>query len=282
MMKTLAKKVYLFVYEVYVRMRDNELVDMANALTFKLILSVFPFIICIMSSVAFFNLDVSTALQNFLGEAPDSVRDILMGFIGEVTETKRVSLLSTSLLVSFFSASSGVYTFMKGINRAYNAKERRGYILQRFISLLVVIIFAALIVVSLYVYIFSDKINELVFGSEIHLPVIVINLRSYIITYCLTFIMIMAIYMLSVVERPKIRQLVPGAIFTMVAWLGISKCFNIYINNFSRYSAIYGSIGAVFVFALWLNLLSYVLLIGGQINAICYDRKWIEEVLVCE
>lgn len=281
-MKGLFVKTAIFIREVYVRMRDNELVDMANALTFKLILSVFPFIICIISSVAFFNLDINRVISSFLSDVPDSVRDILMGFITEVTDTKRVSLLSTSLLVSLFSSSSGIYTFMKGINRAYNAQERRGYIAQRCISLLVVILFTALIVLSLYVYIFSDRINELVFGSEPHLPVIVINLRSYIITYCLTFIMIVAIYMLSVVERPKIRQLVPGAVFTMAAWLGISKCFNIYINNFSRYSAVYGSIGAVFVFALWLNLLSYVLLIGGQINAICFDRRWIREVLIGE
>jgi membrane protein len=59
----------------------------------------------------------------------------------------------------------------------------------------------------------------------------------------------------------------------MGLWLVVSKCFNIYINNFARYSAVYGSIGAIFVFALWLNFLSYALLIGGQINAIFYDKR---------
>jgi membrane protein len=59
----------------------------------------------------------------------------------------------------------------------------------------------------------------------------------------------------------------------MGLWLVVSKCFNIYINNFSRYSAVYGSIGAIFVFALWINFLSYALLIGGQINAVIYDKR---------
>jgi membrane protein len=84
--------------------------------------------------------------------------------------------------------------------------------------------------------------------------------------------MIILIYLLAVEKKIGIRRLIPGALFTMGLWLVVSKCFNIYVNNFSRYSAVYGSIGAIFVFALWINFLSYALLIGGQINAVIYDK----------
>lgn len=275
-------RLIIFIHEVYIRMRNNELIDMANALSFKLILSIFPFIIFILSSVAVFNLDVSSIVVSLTDDVPETVRQMLSYFINETFDTKHVSLFSSSLFLTLFSASSGLYTLMKGLNRAYDASERRGYIVQRFISLLLVIIFTLLIILSLYVCIFSDKINELIFGQNTGLPLMVINLRSYLITAALIFVMIVIMYMLALVDRPNVKQLIPGTVFTMAAWLTLSKLFNIYVNNFSRYSNIYGSIGALFIFALWLNLLSYVILIGGQINAILIDRQWIKEVLLDE
>lgn len=275
-------RLIIFIHEVYIRMRNNELIDMANALSFKLILSIFPFIIFILSSVAVFNLDVSNIVVSLTDDVPETVRQMLRFFINETFDTKHVSLFSSSLFLTLFSASSGLYTLMKGLNRAYDASERRGYIVQRFISLLLVIIFTLLIILSLYVCIFSDKINELIFGQNTGLPLMVINLRSYLITAALIFVMIVIMYMLALVDRPNVKQLIPGTVFTMAAWLTLSKLFNIYVNNFSRYSNIYGSIGALFIFALWLNLLSYVILIGGQINAILIDRQWIKEVLLDE
>ena len=275
-------RLVIFIREVYIRMRDNELIDMANALSFKLILSIFPFIILILASVAVFNLDVSNIVVSLTDDVPETVRELLRHFIDETFDIKHVSLFSSSLFLTLFSASSGLYTLMKGLNRAYSTSERRGYIVQRFISLLLVVVFTVLIILSLYVCIFSDKINELIFGQSTGLPLMVINLRSYLVTAALIFAMIVLMYMLALVDRPRIKQLIPGTIFTMAAWLTLSKLFNIYVNNFSRYSNVYGSIGALFIFALWLNLLSYVILIGGQINAILIDRQWIKEVLLDE
>jgi membrane protein len=274
MVKRFFIKTAIFTREVYLRIRENDLVDMANALSFKLILSIFPFIIFIMSSAAFFKLDLSGVIPAISSDIPIYVQQILSGFVSEVVETRHLSLLSSSLLVMLFSASSGVYTLTKGLNRAYNTGDKRGYILQRFISLLLVVILTALIIVSLYVYIFSDRINEFMLENNVEIPMAVVNMRSYVITAALTFVMIILIYMLAVAVHTSVKQLVPGTLFTMGAWMIISKVFNMYVNNFSRYSTIYGSIGAMFVFALWLNLLSYVLLIGGQINALIYDSRW--------
>ncbi|MDO5389026.1 MAG: YhjD/YihY/BrkB family envelope integrity protein, partial [Clostridia bacterium] len=72
----------------------------------------------------------------------------------------------------------------------------------------------------------------------------------------------------------EIKCLLPGIMFTIISWYVVSKGFNIYINNFSRYSVIYGSIAAIFVFGIWLFLLSSLILIGSQINAVLYDKEF--------
>lgn len=65
----------------------------------------------------------------------------------------------------------------------------------------------------------------------------------------------------------------------MGSWMIISKLFNIYISHFSRYNIVYGSIGTLFVFALWINIFSYVLLLGGQINAVFCDDNYMIELI---
>jgi membrane protein len=261
-----------FIRAVYNGIVNNDLVDMANALSFKLILSIFPFIIFLMSLIAFLEVDVSGYLAAFTDNVPGEVGDIINTFIDEVVNTKRVSLLSSSLLVAMVSASSGFFTLMKGLNRAYDVTIKRNYLLRRFISLLLVIIFTSLIIISLYICMFSDILNDKLFANHPELSEVMLSVRSYAVAALLMFFMIILIYLLAVEKKIGIRRLIPGALFTMGLWLVVSKCFNIYVNNFSRYSAVYGSIGAIFVFALWINFLSYALLIGGQINAVIYDK----------
>jgi membrane protein len=261
-----------FIRAVYNGIINNDLVDMANALSFKLILSIFPFIIFLMSLIAFLEVDVSGYLVAFTNNVPSEVGDIINTFIDEVVNTKRVTLLSSSLLVAMVSASSGFFTLMKGLNRAYDVTIKRNYLFRRFISLLLVIIFTALIITSLYICMFSDILNDKLFANHPELSEVMLSVRSYAVAALLMFFMIILIYLLAVEKKIGIRRLIPGALFTMGLWLVVSKCFNIYVNNFSRYSAVYGSIGAIFVFALWINFLSYALLIGGQINAVIYDK----------
>lgn len=268
---------FKFLKEVCDRIIDYDLLEMANALTFKLILSIFPFIIFLMSCVGYLELDISGYVASIQPDVPQAVSSMIGSFVKEVIDTKHASLLSSSLLLTMFSASSGLYTLMKGLNRAYGVRDKRNYIIQRLISLMLVAIFTLLIIISLYAFIFSDKITAAALEYDIKLPTVSESARSYVITLMLLFVMIILMYMLALVVRPKIRQLIPGTAFTVIGWVALSKIFNIYVNNFSKYSTIYGSIGAIFVFGLWLNLISYVLLIGGQINAVIYDKKRQEE-----
>ena len=68
-------------------------------------------------------------------------------------------------------------------------------------------------------------------------------------------------------KKTSVKSLVPGTAFTVGLWIAISWLFNIYIDNFSNYSALYGSIAAVIIFMLWLNIMCIVLLLGSEINA---------------
>lgn len=271
-------KLFIFVKEVVKRVKRNDLISMANALTFKLLISIFPFIIFLMTLIAFFNIDITNLTAEVTHDVPIQVQSIFKTFLTEVFLTKRIDILSVSLLVYIFTASSGFHSFIKGLNRAYGVKEKRGYIYTRVISFFLVVMFTFAIILSIYILILFDVINGFIvdysFVKEI--PGVFKSVWINIIMAAIMYITIVLVYKLGANVKISMLSVIPGALFTASAWLILSKGFNIYVDNFAQYSLVYGSIGGLFVFMFWLNLLSYVLLIGCEINAVLADKLWIE------
>ena len=75
------------------------------------------------------------------------------------------------------------------------------------------------------------------------------------------------LYILIPYRKVKFIEVFPGVIFTMVAWLTISLLFSYFVNNFTNYANIYGSISGIIILLIWLNLSCLFLLLGGEINA---------------
>ena len=64
----------------------------------------------------------------------------------------------------------------------------------------------------------------------------------------------------------KFREVWPGALFSLVAWILVSWAFSFYVDNMARYSVLYGSLGTIIVLMLWLYIVSMLLLMGPQLN----------------
>lgn len=64
----------------------------------------------------------------------------------------------------------------------------------------------------------------------------------------------------------RFREVWPGALFSLVAWILVSLGFSFYVDNMARYSVLYGSLAAIIVLMLWLYIVSMILLMGPQLN----------------
>ena len=85
-----------------------------------------------------------------------------------------------------------------------------------------------------------------------------------------------AVYSLSPASRPGWRFVLPGALLSTAAWLAYSLFFAHYVNNMGNYSVIYGSIGAIIAFLIWLNWSLTALLTGAVFNQALRESKKIE------
>lgn len=259
---------------------ENELMLMANALTYKLLIAIFPFIIFLMTLLGFFELNIESYIIDAGKSLPKPINDILITFVKEVVQTKSVSLLSTSFLITIYSASTGFNSIIQGLNRAYEQEDDRNFIIRRGTSVMLVFIFAILVNCSLFLFIFSDYIEKLIvkYTPLEFIPYFLDSIFLYIILALVLLVMVLVIYKISVAKKVFIKNILPGALITVFLWLVLSKGFNIYVNNFSKYSKIYGSIGSIFVLVIWLNIISLVLLLGGQINAILEKLKAFKDI----
>ncbi|MBQ9518672.1 MAG: YihY/virulence factor BrkB family protein [Firmicutes bacterium] len=266
---------FKFLAEVVKRVQKNDLIAYANELTFKLMLSVFPFLIFFLTVIAHLKIEYSEYIDYVLSDIPKDAAAIITAFLEETVYARHIGLMSVSLIIALYSASSGFHSLIKGINRAYGVREKRNFFFTRLISLFLMLVFMLTLTLSIYILILRDQINS----ALVHFHILRsmpkdTSLVIKVMMVVIITVVILLVYQLGANVRVKPLHILPGTLFTLGGWFLLSKIFNIYINNYARYSAVYGSIGALFVSALWLNLLCVVLLAGCQGNAVLEDRAF--------
>lgn len=269
------KKFFDFAVRFIKRFEENELIYFANALTYKLLLALFPFIIFLITLLGFFDFEIDGYIKNIIISMPEEVKEIFSVFLEEVVYTKNISLLSISLLISILSASSGFNYLIKGINKAFGIEDERSFIKTRIISVLLVFVFTFLIMASLILFIFCDAIESFLIDFTNLTDILnrIFGMTGYFINVVVLFVILIVIFKISVCGKISFRQLVPGTLVVVGGWLLMSKIFNIYVNNFSKVSVVYGGLGSIFILLVWLNILSMLILVGSQINAVIIEKN---------
>ncbi len=247
--------------QIFLKCKNDNINTVSNQLTYKILLSLFPFVIFLMTLIAYFNLDINILLMKVSNMIPIQAMGIVNLFITEVVTKKNIQLLSSSLLISIFSASSGFSSIIKCINKIYCQHDSRNFLVIRIISIFCVIFFALSLILCIILIVFGNKIFS---SLSIYSPISII-FRYFTSIFLLTFFSAL-IYKISISRKINFLSLLPGAMFCACGWIVLSYAFNFYVNNFSRYSTFYGSVGSIFILMLWINLLINVLLVGIEIN----------------
>jgi membrane protein len=263
------KNIILFLATLIKEVQEDELIPAANELTYKIILALFPFIIFLLTLIGYMELDTSLFMNKLYQGLPAELAEIFSVFVKEVLAVKRPSLLSTSLIFTLFSASSGFNSVMRGIHKAYGIKDSRFFLKQRAVSMILVLLFALLIALSMVMLVFNNHIYVLLtkYLPESEAFKYIFSFMGYFVTILFMLSGVMLINKLALSKKTSFKSLLPGGLFTVILWLIASGGFNMYVSNFSRYSAVYGSLAGIILLMVWLNIISTVLLLGSEINA---------------
>lgn len=241
-----------------------------------MLLSLFPFLLFTISAVVFIPIIYLNRYINILESlVPTSAFAIIESLIKSIIGNRSIELLFTSFFLAIWSMSKAIKSLIRGINRSYGVDESRSFFKILFISVFFTIIMFVLIIMSLILLICGEKIGTFIFDL-IHLDkyfIYIWHISRYAIGICMVIIGLTILYTITPNTKIHLKESVPGAVVSMFLWMIVTYAYSFYINNFSKYDVIYGSLGGVIVLMTWIYLTSWMILIGSEINARLIYKK---------
>lgn len=259
---------YLF-KDVAARFRRHRLSQVGGQLAYFLLLSLFPFLIFLNALVGMLHISTD-ALWSYLSPLlPQQITALIAEYNNYAVQTQSTGLLSVGLIVTLYSASRAVRSLNYAINHAYGIARQRGFLKDLVLSLsFTLCVGLLLLITAVFLTAGSGIVKYLApkFGMS---PSAFSTIRtiSWILCAGVLFMIVCAIYWVMPNRKFRFVKVLPGAVFTLVGWFALTIGFSIYINHFSNYSVLYGSLGAVIILMLYLYLTGIILLLGAEINS---------------
>lgn len=235
------------------------------------VLSLIPIIFLLLTMVQFTPVTRQDVIKAVTRIFPSTVDGLISSIVNQVYQQSG-SVIPITIFVALWSAGKGVLSMASGLNLIYENTETRNYIYLRIRASFYTVIFILAIVLSLTLSVFGNSISLLVYT---HIPVLtsivefIIGIRTLLTLVVLTlFWALVYKYLPDRINGSKttMRQQLPGAVFTSCGWLLISFVFSIYLNIFTGFSSMYGSLTTIILIMLWLYVCMYVILLGGELN----------------
>lgn len=234
---------------------------------FFMVLSVFPTLMLLLGFLRYTGLQVQT-LTNLVAELmPAALMPAARKLILSAYQNSSGMVLSISAVTALWSSSSGMYGLLRGMNSVYGVTESRSWLFTRLYSLLYTLSFLVVLVLTLLLDVFGETV--LSFWPDGWAPSVlqdVVDLRFFVLL-ALQTILFAAMYTVLPNRRNRFLESLPGAMLAAVGWQIFSDLYSIYVDNFTSYANIYGSVYAVALSMLWLYCCISILFYGGALNA---------------
>jgi membrane protein len=256
----------------------SSLISRANAVSYSLLLAIFPAILFFFTLTPYFPIpNLQSTVLDALSQAlpPDAFNTVKSTIIDIVSQNNN-GFLSMGFALSLFFSTNGMMGLIKAFNRTGHTIETRSDMKVRLISFVLVVIVSFIIIISAGLLISTNILLKHLSENgyiERGSTQVLISIGKWLITLIMIFIAISTIYYLAPAKRNKSSYFSLGSIFaTLLAFLFMLG-FSVYIESFTQYNKLYGSLGTIIVLMLWVNFNMISLLIGFELNASILDAK---------
>ncbi|WMI67677.1 YihY/virulence factor BrkB family protein [Mangrovimonas sp. YM274] len=250
----------------------------ASAIAFSFFTAIFPFLLFILILIPHIPIDgfreeFLMFLESFL---PPQTSDFFFANIfGNIENTERGGLLSSVFLLSIMLMANGVSAVFSGFESSYHEQLTRSVFRQYLLAVGVALILGLLLIITVAIfgyfeiYIIQPLLDSLheqgLAPKESNVTWLIV--AKYVFFVLMVYLATAVLYYFGTKEGKSSKFFSVGALFTTLLIILNSYLFGIYIENFSQYNELYGSIGALLIllFYLWLN--SNILLLGYELNA---------------
>ena len=238
----------------------------AGAISYFALLSAFPITVVTAVLLPYFGLTVDVMLDYMSTVVPSEIYNFIVPVVQSILATKGVGTVSLSLLVMMWSMSRVVVTFRNAMNDIYGVKQKRMAVIERFVSMIwmivIVVILGGLIVVASI----GSNILELLPISR-HLVMQIEQARTQGVIVGL-FIGCGLFNWVLPSKKPRLLSVLIGTAVELIGLLGLTKAFGLYLQFSGTSYSFSQAIGSVILFLLWMNFVVIVALVGNIVIAI--------------
>ena len=263
---------------------EHDAFAIAKASAYSSILTFFPLLLVVGSALAnsrktaAYLREITYALDRILPAGSPTAISYLKG-----TYPRSVGLLVSASLLTLWTASGVMISWMEGFRRCYELPKIWGLFKERMVAFSLVILagvpltFATILVAS------GNRIERNILfhlNQEFGLYVLLMWTAIRWLIATLTSIAVIALIYLHAVPRTQPwHSVLPGATLATVLWFLSTSLFGWYLQNYADYSIIYGSLGAAIALLVWMYLISLVILVGAEFNAMLFPRAFLGKEL---
>ena len=227
-----------------------------------MILSVFPMLVLVLGLLRHTGIAVQILTDALEGFLPQALRLPAEKLILNTYQKTTGTVLSLSAVAALWSASRGIYGLRKGLNAIYHVEENRGYFYTRGVSVLYTVLFLAVLLLTLVLSVFGNAIAQ---AFPVSFFAEVVDLR-FVLLLILQTALFTAMFMVLPNRKNRFWDSLPGAVLAAVGWMGFSKLYSVYVEHFTGYANIYGSVYGIAVSMLWLYCCISIVFYGGALN----------------
>jgi len=269
-------KIITFAKRLFKRYTAHNIAATSAQIAYHWILAFFPFLIFIITLLTYTKIPTGLLLNNMSNIVPTALMPFIEHTIHQFIAYRSPTLLSIGVLVTLWSAGTAVNAMIGGIHLAYNSKHIRPFWISKLAAILYTLLLAVLIIVLMVGLVFGNTLGEYtLYALDLNIGVFMPlwNISRLIMTLMSLLVILYIIYKFIPRKHLKYKNVWPGTVFTSVGWYTFTLIFSMYIDNYSKYNQLYGSIGSVFVLLIWLYMSCMLLLLGAEINALYQDIK---------
>ncbi len=272
------KTFFRLVRIAFFRGLEHDQFAVAKAAAFSAILTLFPAVLLIASilttshSTAAFVREISYALGRILPSGTSQT--VLQYFQG--TKPRPIGRLVTTAIITLWTASGVMISWMEGFRKAYRLPKMWGMFKERMVAFMLVVMAGVPMAFASFLVAFGNQIERwMVFHAGHELAAYLLGIWTavrWIISTLTSIAVIALIYHHGLPRTQPWHRVLPGAVFATVMWFVSTIVFGTYLRYFAHYNEIYGSVATAIALLIWLYLVSLVVLVGAEFNALRYPR----------
>ena len=246
--------------------------------SFFLIISLIPFVMLLLTLVKFVipvnEADILSALSPYI---PSQISPWVDTITDEIfDQSANISLISATAITTLWLSSRGFMALYSGLNNVFDIDDIPNYFFCRILSVFYTVCFLTALFLAIILFGFGNKIQEFISGKFSVFSNVISFILSMRILIFLTLMTLCfaAFYSFLTHRKKKFKKQLPGAALAATGWMIFSYAYSIYIENYSNYSYVYGSLTAIVFLMLWLYFCIDIFMYGAEFNKLLENGEF--------